>query len=412
MAMIALRCPSCNAELEIDDEKEFGFCTHCGTKVMLHEVVEHTGSVALDTSAQGRNRILLGNRAFEAGNWQEACDCFTRGLEDLPDDVTALYRKAICTVQLSPPDNLRIPEFKVNLEAALTALEAGTSPAGTAQALERDVCGMIDRYENANKQFSSQLPDLNMCHAQAAVWCEVAKLYQAAIPAMTTPSVKERVLAAGVAFVDEVMGRQVKYFTHSTQNKQGETTDHYAKYSMDGGRVKLLRGIRDDLAEQFNNLPHRIERVEQLKGELETLEGEASELEKAKSEAQGRYDAARAQFWTDNEDLKAQRKKKKNVTWYWVLAGGILLLASVLLYLLWKKNLLLLIAGVVLLVVSFLIKRARAKAKLRHFENEVFPSDVKKLGEELEAARRQYTEKASERDGKAAELSAFRATDK
>ncbi len=412
MAMVALRCPQCNAELEIDDEKEFGFCTHCGTKVMLHEVVEHTGSVALDTSAQGRNRILLGNRAFEVGNWQEAYDCFTRGLEDLPEDVTALYRRAICAVQLSAPDNLRVPEFKTYLSAALSALAANEAPVGTAQAIERDVSGMLDRYENANKQFSSQLPALNACHEQAANWCEVAKLYQAAIPAMTTPTVKERVLAAGIAFIDEVSGRQVKYFTHSTQNKQGKTTDHYAKYSMDSSRQKLLRGIRDDLAQQFNNLPHRIERAAQLDGELKTLQDEAAELEKAKSEAQGRYDAACAQFWNDNADLKAQRKKKKNETWYWVLAGGILLLAAVLLYLLWKKNILLLIAGVVLVAVSFFVKRARAKTKLRHFENEVFPSDVKKLGEELDAARREFTEKASERDGKSSELSAFRATNK
>ncbi len=412
MAIKALRCPQCNAELELDDEKEFGYCNHCGTKVMLHEVVEHTGSVQLDMSAQGRNRILLGNRAFEAGNWKEACDCFTRGLEDLPDDVTALYRKAICTVQLASPDNLRVAEFTVNLGAAVKALEAGNAPAGTAQAMERDVCGMLDRFENANKQFSSQLPDVDMCHKQAAVWCEVAKLYQAAIPAMTTPSVKERVLASGIAFVDEVMWRQVKYFTHSTQNKQGATTDHYAKYSMDGGRTKLLRNIRDDLAQQFNNLPHRLERVAQLEGELQTLQGEASELEKVKSEAQGRYDAACAQFWNDNPELTARRKKAKNVTWYWVLAGGILLLAAVLLYLLWKRSILLLVAGVVVLVVTFLIKRARAKSKLKHLENEVYPSDIKKLGEELDAARRDFTGKASERDGKAAELSAFRATNK
>ena len=412
MAMKALRCPQCNAELELDDAKEFGFCTNCGTKVMLHDVVEHTGSVQLDTSAQGRNRILLGNRAFEAGNWREAYDCFTRGLEDLPDDVTALYRKGICAVQLSPADNLRVMEFKTSLAAALQALETGGSPAGTALAIERDVCGMLDRFENANKQFSSQLPDLNMCHAQAAEWCEVAKLYQAAIPAMTTPSVKERILAAGVAFIDEVSARQVKYFTHSTQNNKGETTDHYAKYSMDGSRTKLLRGIREDLAGQFNNLPHRLERAAQLDGERQTLQGEASELEKAKSEAQGRYDAACAQFWKDNPAQAQARKDIKTKTWIWVIVGAVVLLAAVLLYLLWKKNILLLIGGVVLLAVSFLIKRARARSRLRHFENEVFPSDIKKLSEELEAARREFTVKASERDGKAAELQAFRSTNK
>lgn len=412
MAMKALRCPQCGADLELNDEKDFGFCTHCGTKIMLHDVVEYTGSVALDTSAQGRNRILLGNRAFESGNWKEAYDCFTRGLEDIPDDVTALYRKAICAVQLSSADNLRIPEFRTNLDAALKELEAKEAPAGTAQAIERDVCGMLDRFENANRQYSSQLPDLNMCHAQAAVWCEVAKLYQAAIPAMTTPSVKERVLAAGIAFIDEVSGRQVKYFTHSTQNNKGETTDHYAKYSMDSGRAKLLRNIRDDLAQQFNNLPHRLERAARLDGELQTLDGETAELERIKTEAQGRYDAACAQFWDNNPELTARRKKTKNVTWFWVLAGGVLLLAAVLLYLLWKRNLVLLVAGLALLVVSYLIKRVRAKSRLRHLENEVFPSDIKKLGEELDVARQNYVTKASERDGKAAEIQAFRATNK
>ena len=412
MAIKVLRCPQCNAELEIDDAKDFGFCTHCGTKVMLHEVVEHTGSVSLDNSAQGRNRILLGNRAFEAGNWKEAYDCFTRGLEDVPDDVTALYRKAICSVQLSMQDNLRIPEFTANLKAALKTLEAGGAPAGTAQALERDVCGMLDRFENANKQYFNQLTDQEKCHAQAAKWCEVAKLFQAAIPAMTTPSIKEKTLAAGVAFCDEVMSRPVKYYTHSTQNKQGETVDHFAKYSMDSGREKLLRNIRADLAQQYNTLPERLEHAAKLEGELKTLQGEADELEKLKNEAQTRYDAARSEFWNNNPELTERRKKSKNVTWYWVLAGGVLLLAAVLLYLLWKKNILLLVAGVVLLVVSFLIKRARAKTRLRHLENEVFPSDVKKLGEELDVARHNFMEKASERDGKAGEIREFKDTDK
>ena len=411
MALKALRCPQCCADIELNDEKDFGFCTHCGTKVMLHDVVEYTGSVQLDTSAQGRNRILLGNRAFEAGNWQEAYTAFTRGLEDLPDDVTALYRKAISSVQLSPADNLRIAEFKTNLSAALQALEAGEQPAGAAQAIERDVCGMLDRFENENRQYSSQLPDQEACHAQAARWCETAKLYQAAIPAMVTPSVKERVLAAGVAFVDEVSGRQVKYFSHSTQNSKGKTTDHYARYSMESSRTKLLRGIRDDLAQQFNTLPHRLERTAALEGELQTLQDETAELDRLKNEAQSRCDNARSQFWADNQELAAKRRALKNRTWYWVLAGGILLLAAVLIYVFVKRGILI-AAGVVLLAVSFLIKRARAKSVLRHFENEILPSDIKRLGEELEAARRSYTEKASERDGKAAELNSFRSTNK
>lgn len=37
MAMKSLKCPSCGANLEMDDSKEYGFCSFCGTKVQINE---------------------------------------------------------------------------------------------------------------------------------------------------------------------------------------------------------------------------------------------------------------------------------------------------------------------------------------------------------------------------------------
>lgn len=37
MAVTALRCPSCGAEITLDDDREFGFCSYCGSKIQIGE---------------------------------------------------------------------------------------------------------------------------------------------------------------------------------------------------------------------------------------------------------------------------------------------------------------------------------------------------------------------------------------
>lgn len=44
--MIACKCPNCGADIQVDETREFGFCTYCGTKVMQDKVVvEHSDDV-------------------------------------------------------------------------------------------------------------------------------------------------------------------------------------------------------------------------------------------------------------------------------------------------------------------------------------------------------------------------------
>lgn len=35
--MRACQCPSCGAQISLDDSREFGFCQYCGTKIMLDD---------------------------------------------------------------------------------------------------------------------------------------------------------------------------------------------------------------------------------------------------------------------------------------------------------------------------------------------------------------------------------------
>lgn len=39
MSLVALKCPNCGADLELEGTKEFAFCMHCGTKILIQEMV-------------------------------------------------------------------------------------------------------------------------------------------------------------------------------------------------------------------------------------------------------------------------------------------------------------------------------------------------------------------------------------
>lgn len=53
MKLVNLNCPNCGGKTEFDENKEFGFCQHCGTRMMINdeiqkiEVTNHTNTAKL-----------------------------------------------------------------------------------------------------------------------------------------------------------------------------------------------------------------------------------------------------------------------------------------------------------------------------------------------------------------------------
>lgn len=47
MAIVSLKCPSCGADITLDDSKEFGFCSYCGTQIQNNAIqklkIEYSG---------------------------------------------------------------------------------------------------------------------------------------------------------------------------------------------------------------------------------------------------------------------------------------------------------------------------------------------------------------------------------
>lgn len=39
MSLKALKCPSCGADISLDDNREFGFCSYCGSRIQIGEQI-------------------------------------------------------------------------------------------------------------------------------------------------------------------------------------------------------------------------------------------------------------------------------------------------------------------------------------------------------------------------------------
>lgn len=63
MGMKSLKCPSCNENIEIDDSREFGFCSYCGTKIQINE-----NNGANNDHALERNNTANNDHAIEKDN--------------------------------------------------------------------------------------------------------------------------------------------------------------------------------------------------------------------------------------------------------------------------------------------------------------------------------------------------------
>ena len=103
MGIVALKCPGCGSNIELDDSREFGFCNFCGTKVMQDKVVvEHHGSVKMDNSEFVEKYLLNARRAKLKGDWAEVEKYYNLVEQNAPTNIEAIfysaYGKLRCTL--------------------------------------------------------------------------------------------------------------------------------------------------------------------------------------------------------------------------------------------------------------------------------------------------------------------------
>lgn len=86
MGIIALKCPQCGADVELDETREIGFCTFCGTKVMQDRVYLH-----VDNSNKLKNLYERARKSIEINDYEHASEYYKKILDENPNDWEAYF---------------------------------------------------------------------------------------------------------------------------------------------------------------------------------------------------------------------------------------------------------------------------------------------------------------------------------
>jgi tetratricopeptide (TPR) repeat protein len=121
MSFKAAKCPQCAGALQVPDDRDFIKCMYCGVDIAVRQAIS-----LVDANEQ--NYKSLGEVAYDAQNYEEAYQYFSRALESNPNDAWLWEKKGTCAGMLSSLTTSRLGEMttlhKKALECANNDAEA------------------------------------------------------------------------------------------------------------------------------------------------------------------------------------------------------------------------------------------------------------------------------------------------
>ncbi len=108
MKLVAAKCPSCGANINVDRSLKFTKCEYCNTEILVEEAVENLLKVELKDSPSLDNYLKLGNRYYENQEFEEAYKVYSKAEEIDPDNPIVVLRRGLCRCMVSDYNNLDI----------------------------------------------------------------------------------------------------------------------------------------------------------------------------------------------------------------------------------------------------------------------------------------------------------------
>lgn len=90
MSLVATKCPNCGASIMLDAGSKEGFCTYCGSKLKVQDVINR---VKIDKTGDAANYLALAEAACEGVNADEAYGYANKAIEVDAGNVQAWYLK-------------------------------------------------------------------------------------------------------------------------------------------------------------------------------------------------------------------------------------------------------------------------------------------------------------------------------
>lgn len=280
MALKSLTCPSCGANLNLDDNREFGFCEYCGAKVQIREIIEvrHTGQIKIDNSEQGENLKTLAERSYKAGNYDEALDFYNRAIVFDPNDSQCLYRRALCKIICMRGTNFNTKEFTGDFDLAYKYLKNESNGDLIRHSMQVELNALFNMAYNKMPSSASTKSNEEEARYTINFWIDSIDLLYAIVSKMLDEDYKESALHRLLSFFIPKPITTLKYYKYHT-NSNGGVYRTVETYKPSKQTIDYFERIKDNCRYLYNNLPSR----KQKYGALEQKKKEAERnIEKAK----------------------------------------------------------------------------------------------------------------------------------
>ena len=119
MSLVDVNCPNCGAAIQLDQNREEGFCSYCGSKVIVQEAIK---KVKIGNSGNLFNYLQLAESAYNSNNEDECLTYANKALEIDPQNSCAWIWKMKAVDCMGTINNhLRLDEYR---ESGLKAIES------------------------------------------------------------------------------------------------------------------------------------------------------------------------------------------------------------------------------------------------------------------------------------------------
>ena len=93
MTLIALKCPNCSGDVQLDDGREFGFCIYCGTRIIISDFI--TRKIEIDYSGKASSYADIALDWLRRGEKERAKEYADKALDEDPLNPDAWYVKGM-----------------------------------------------------------------------------------------------------------------------------------------------------------------------------------------------------------------------------------------------------------------------------------------------------------------------------
>ena len=275
MALKALECPQCGANLEMDNGREFGFCEYCGAKVQIKEVIEVRHKV--DNTELLSNYKTLGERAYQVKNYLEALNYYSKAIELSPNDSACLFKHACSKAYSRNIKEINFSEFSNEINLAIKY--------ATQDDFIRIENELIILHQKILKDFDLRkdlFETLSLCNLQVNYLVTFLTFTKGILSFITKDENKENVLLKTIEICDQNIYQKLYYFD-TRKNK-------YINFQVSQEFIIKIQNFRNEFAEIYNNMPKRIKEIndaqnkyDKLSSELLVIDNQINELKKSKN---------------------------------------------------------------------------------------------------------------------------------